>query len=270
MMKVTTTHERGHAFAVQNAVAPAGAFVGSLAAGVLPAGFHSLLGTPTDGAIPYGLAILVGAVVLAPSVAVVLLAGEPPDDDQLPAARRQAGGGAPLALMTLVAVVLLLVALGDGPVTIYYNTYLDEVLHAPTTLIGGMMAAGRLVAIPAALTAPLMIARWGHARAYAATTVAAALSLLPLVFVPRWEAAAVSFVAMLAFVGIGSPAMVVFHQSLVPRRRRHHRPRRLPDPVPPSRRLHGRGRLRLLAALLPPPSRAARGRRSSIVGTQRP
>ncbi|MHB0876613.1 MAG: MFS transporter [Anaerolineae bacterium] len=215
MMLATTADERNHAFAVQNAIAPAGAFLGSIAAGLLPAWFGRLLHTPADSAIPYGLSLLVAAATLAPSVVAMAMVGERRAEAPTPAEVQRGDGRAPYGLMFLLSTVFLLAALGDGPVGVFFNTYLDDGLHAPTSLIGMLMALGRLIAIPTSLAAPMLMSRLGHARTYAVTTLAAAVMLVPLAFILRWEAAAVSFVGLLAFVGLGSPAMVVFHQSLV-------------------------------------------------------
>ena len=106
----------------------------------------------------------------------------------------------------MVAAVLLLPFAGEGSVAIYCNTYLDDTLGAPTTLIGAVMASGRLVAIPAALAAPPLISRFGHAGTYALATLLGAQALLPMALIPLWPSAAESLVAALARLGVGGPA----------------------------------------------------------------
>lgn len=218
LMACTAADERSHAFALQNALAPAGAFLGSLAAGLLPPLFERLLHAPAGSPLPYALSILVAAVAVAPSVPTMLAAtehrGAAAHADERPAADARV----PVGTIALVSGVLLLAALGDGPVSVFFNAYLDAGLHASVALIGTLMAIARLVTIPAALMAPLLMSRWGHGRTFALATLAGAIALVPLATVLRWQAAAFGFVSMLALVGLASPAMVVFHQSLMPPR----------------------------------------------------
>ena len=221
MMKATSPAERHHAFSVLAAVSPLGAFAGSLAGGLLPGLFSRWLGLPAGSAEVYALSIAVGATSLMPAALALFAASEPAADCPTltaDAAGEQASAPMPLGTIAAVAFLLLFRFAGEGSVSVFFNMYMDDGLGASTSLIGTLMAMGRLVAVPAALAAPLLMGRWGSARTYVVSTLGGAAALLPLALLPRWEAAAAGYVANLTLSGLGAPAVVVLHQSLVPAR----------------------------------------------------
>ena len=59
-----------------------------------------------------------------------------------------------------LALARLLQVMGVGSVFLFLNVYLDAGLGAPTASIGTLLALGRLGGVPAALLAPLLVARW--------------------------------------------------------------------------------------------------------------
>jgi predicted MFS family arabinose efflux permease len=84
--------------------------------------------------------------------------------------------------------------------------------------IGTLAAAGQLLAVPAALAMPLLAGRWGISRTFALGSLGIALSLMPLAFIPRWGAAGLSYMSLIALASIRRPAYMVFSQEIVPAR----------------------------------------------------
>ena len=88
-----------------------------------------------------------------------------------------------------MALVVLLQVAGEGAARTFFNVYLDAGLHVPTAQIGVLSAAGQLLAVPAALAAPLLMARWGKERTFVLGSLGMTLSLLPLALIFHWGAA---------------------------------------------------------------------------------
>jgi predicted MFS family arabinose efflux permease len=104
---------------------------------------------------------------------------------------------------------------GRGAMAAFYNIYLDTQLGAPTALIGVFFAASQLLAVPAALAAPLATARWGNPRTIASGTLGMALCMLPVALIPRWGAAGTGFISSTALFYLTMGPMRLFSQELV-------------------------------------------------------
>lgn len=219
LMGVTAPHQHNHAFSLLSAIPTAAAFLGALAGGLLPGLFASLTSSTQDSPGPYGLSLLLAALLLIPAVIAAARAGDPVVDTHADVERPgSASPAAPFALMATLAALLFVRACGQGTTRVFFNVYLDDGLGTPTALIGTLSAISQLVAIPAALMVPFFAGRWGNARTYVVTVLGMAASLLPLALWPRWEAAALGYLGSTVFFAIASPAITVFSQSLVPPR----------------------------------------------------
>jgi MFS family permease len=84
-----------------------------------------------------------------------------------------------------------------------------------TALIGGISAVALLIAVPAALLAPLLVARWGNARTILWGMVGLVLCTLPLALIPQWPAASLAYVASSAMFSLTVGPQRVFSQELV-------------------------------------------------------
>ena len=219
VMSATRPEARSHAFSLQHAITPGAAFLGSLTGGLLPAFFAGRLGTAVTDPLPYGIALLVGAVGLLPAVVAIMAAEDVDGQAVRPAAPRVPASTAtamPLGLMLIMSALLLIRVAGDRSVSIYFNVYMDDALGVPTALIGTVTAIGQVLAIPAALAAPLLTTRLGNGRSYALTALLMSLVLLPLALIPAWPAAAFSYIGLTSLISLARPAVIVHQQSLVP------------------------------------------------------
>lgn len=214
LMNATTTRERSHVFSVQVALWPLAGFAGSLVGGLLPVLLASHLGLPLDSPIPYRYPLLIAAALLLPARSALLATH---DVDPVLPTRQARTNGFPFAIIALMGLVGFLRLTGEGIGRTFFNVYLDAGLHISTLQIGGMLAVAQLLAVPAALYTPVLVARWGNARVILWATLGSALSLLPIALIPHWIAVAVGFFALLALVSITRPAWIVYTQEAVVR-----------------------------------------------------
>lgn len=221
LMDVTGLEERNYVFAMVGVLLALSGFVGSLVAGILPILFARTLGLTLDQPAPYRFPLLLGAIATIPGLLALFLTRD------VDAERRRevklTGGPdtadpLPFELITIMMLVILLVRTGDGAARTFFNVYLDAALHVSTTLIATLSAVVQLLAVPAALLAPLLIARLGLGRAIVLGGLGIALSLLPLALVPRWEAVGLGLAGVIVLASITVPAFTIFHQEIMPLR----------------------------------------------------
>jgi predicted MFS family arabinose efflux permease len=93
--------------------------------------------------------------------------------------------------------------------------YLDAGLQVPTARIGTLAAGGQLLAVPTALVAPVLAARWGNGRAFLRSSLVMALSTLLLPLVPDWQAGGLGFMVVIAMAAIARPCIIVYQMGIV-------------------------------------------------------
>ena len=213
LMAATGSEERDHAFSLNASLEPLASFLGSLLGGVLPGLLAALLAVSAEGAEAYRYSLAIAALLLVPAVLLLRAAGEVgagPPERRAAAVRR-----APYGLIAMLALVVVFRYAGKGTVDTFYNVYLDAGLGLSTTLIGVLIAVGKLSAASAALATPLLTARWGRSRVIVVATLAIGLLILPLALLPHWAAAGLGFVGLSAFSSIAITAMRVYSQEAV-------------------------------------------------------
>ncbi|MFN2164869.1 MAG: MFS transporter [Anaerolineae bacterium] len=223
IMAVARPRERGHVFSLHLALAPLAAIAGSLLGGVLPEALASLLGLPPESALAYGLPMLLSALALLVGVLVLLQTSPTSGPSALASNSSTPATGAevgptPWVLLILMAVIMAFRFGGRGLVTTFSNVYLDEALSTSAALIGALSAAAQLVAVPSALVAPLLVARWGSARTIFWGSLGAALSALPLALVPAWTAAGVGLIGSASLFSMSmGPLRQISQEMVTPR-----------------------------------------------------
>lgn len=214
LMGVTGPEERARAFSAREALFPLAAFAGSLAGGLLPSFFAAALDLSLTQPAPYRYALFIAAALFAPATLALLATGQA-GAEQTQARVREAIP-LPTGLITFMALVVLLQVAGSSAVNIFFNVYLDDGLGVPTAWIGMVAAVGRLVAVPAALAAPLLMSRWGIGRAIIFGIMGMALALLPLALIPHWGAASFGFMGVIALFAFTMPPFAICQQEIVP------------------------------------------------------
>ncbi len=218
MMGATGTRERNHAFSIHSALLPLAAFGGNLVGGVLPGFLASLLGVPLTEAAPYRYTLWLAALLLLPAVPVLISARSAGRlQVQAPVATPNQSGSSRVPIGPLLAIALFTALRfgGRGPVVSFFNVYLDDGLGVSTALIGALSATAMLIAVPAALLAPLMVARRGNVRTIAWGMVGLALFTLPLALIPSWSVAGLAYIGSSAMFALTVGPLRVFSQELV-------------------------------------------------------
>lgn len=226
LMGVSTPKERNYVFSAQAAVWPLAGFLGSLVAGFLPGMFAITLSFSLNQPAPYRYPLLLAALLLILAIWAMLASNEvrlAESTGQSTMQVQEAGAKAGPALFRVIAVLALVGLLrlvGEGTVRTFFNVYLDAALRVSTVHIGTLLAVGQLLAVPAALITPLLVARWGQGRVVILGAFGIALSLLPLALIPQWGVAGFAFMSVMALTAISRPAFTVYSQEIVPSVRR--------------------------------------------------
>jgi MFS family permease len=246
LVESSTPRERDRLFAVQAALWPLSAFVGSLLGGVLPMAVAALVRLPPDDPACYRYPLLLAAATLA--IGIRLLAAIREDPVASTSAGRQpahlvqgadspppeapavalssaepsetAATGLTILAIALVGAVMFLQSTAEGAARSFFNVYLDANLRTPSSLIGLISGIGQLAAVPAALAMPLCVRWFGHRKVFLWGTVVMALGLLPAALVPRPAAVGCSAVAITAMVSLTRPALMVYLMGVAPADRR--------------------------------------------------
>jgi MFS family permease len=213
LMGITGQEERNHVYSVQFALFPLTGFVGSLVGGLLPGLFANALGVSLDHPAPYRYPLTIAAALFIPNVPLLLATREGRVGKTGEAVAE--AGAPPFGPIFIMAAVTLLGAVGQGAALIFTNVYLDDGLNVPTAQIGALLGTGRLLAVPAALATPLLVARWGKGSTSLLGLAGMSLGLLPLALVPHWGAAGVGFMGVIALSSVRDPALNVYAMEVV-------------------------------------------------------
>jgi MFS family permease len=205
--------ERAHAFSMFAALFPLAGFVGGTIAGGLPALFARVLRTTLDAPGPFRLPLWLAATLYVPGMVALLATRRSGTRAEQRATR--ATGSAPTGAILIIGLVAFLRMTAQGTLQSFFNVYLDDVLGMWPSAIGVVMGTGQLVGGLAALTAPLLIGRYGRRRTFAVGSVAGGVSYVPLALVGSWLAAGVSFLGITAMGSVCQPTLNLFGQEVV-------------------------------------------------------
>jgi MFS family permease len=214
----TGTEERTYVFSVEGALWSLAGFAGSLVGGLLPALFATILGGDMESPAFFRYSLVIAGLALIPALMAMLATHEVRAErsESLEAEEPDvAKGSAPYSLIVPMALVVLLGTAGESATDTFYNVYLDVVLRVSASQIGVLTAVGQLLTVPAALGAPILIARWGKKRAYIPASLGSVPSLLLLGLIPQLGAAALGLLGLIALTSIARPAFTVYQQEIV-------------------------------------------------------
>ena len=215
LIAATERARRHHVFSVQASMQPLAAVAGSVAGGVLPGLFAAGLGVGLDQPAPYRYPLMLATLLLIPAVMALLATREvDPPAGAAPAAEDAAP--IPIGPVVCVAVVAFLVTVGVAVMQTFFNVYMDDGLQQSTALIGLVTAVAQLVSGVVALAAPFIAVRWGKVPAIAVGSLATAVFLLPLAFIPSWVAVGVGCIGVFAMGTMRISVFTVFAQEMVP------------------------------------------------------
>ena len=106
----------------------------------------------------------------------------------------------------------------ENSIRILFNVYMDDGLGASTTMIGGLTAAGQLLAAFIALAGPALNQRFGRVPVITFGAAAMALCLVPLAMVGHWAVAGATSMALITLSSIRRSVYIVFQQEMVAER----------------------------------------------------
>ena len=225
----TTAMERGHAFSVQAAMWPLSGFIGSLLGGALPGFIARITGIPSIGPGPYQITLWIAAVFSVCALLIMLPTRQPlteaevaeiAQNDEVREQKQASSiflGLTPYQIITLISVIVAVQITSEGALRSFLNVYLDDALSISTSWIGLILGFGQLIAGMGALLTPFFTARLGNAKTYILFTLGISLCMLPLIFIPTWYGAGMSYMGTIMMVQIARPALITIQmESVVP------------------------------------------------------
>jgi len=225
MIAATKPQERNHAFSMQVALLPLAGFVGGLVGGVLPSFFAGQLGLTLEQAGPYRYPLFIAGLAMLPAVWALQTTTEPPiattESIDIPTPNKAATSGArgygatPMILILFLAVSASFRMAGEGASRSFFNVYLDTGLGVSTAQIGVLVAVGQLLAVPAALAAPFLIARQGKVPVVVFATLGISASLMIMAFLPHWLAAGIGFMGVTAMLSVTRAVTNIYQMEAV-------------------------------------------------------
>jgi predicted MFS family arabinose efflux permease len=214
LMAWTGERERNHAFAMQAAAFPVAGFLGNLLGGALPGFFACLADVSLDSPIPFRNALLVAAVIELLAVVITRQTAEVEITAESTTSASTPKTPPPYRLMLLFGLISLSAVAGEWTMRVYFNVYLDQVLKAPTAVIGALSAGAQLMGL-AAFLSPTMAARFGRNRVVILGLMATSLAYLPIILIAHWAAVGLSFMVLIGTLSLYNPTYLAFSQSQV-------------------------------------------------------
>jgi MFS family permease len=213
---------RNQVVALQTALLSLAAFLGSLLGGFLPPLIAGLIGDTLSQPAPYRYALMVAGLAMLPAIFAMRAANPAPQHaETVSMATAVAQKGLPaaapiLGLLALIALVRIFQVAGVASVNTFFNVYLDSALLVPTAQIGMIIAAARLLGVPAALTTSLLTKRFGNRGVVTGSLLASAICILPIALIPHVGAASFSLISIVSLSWIRYASSIVYFLELVP------------------------------------------------------
>lgn len=213
LIGITKPAERSYVFAVQSAIFPAFAFIGSLVAGLLPGLFAGAMGLSLDQPAPYRNGLL-----LVPLFYVFMLlifsrakSSEPNAEEQgVPVA-----GKAPVITLLVFGLIAVLQSIGDGVLMSFFTIYLDRGLALKPAEIGAMIGVASLLPIAGALLSAPLMRRIGSGYTLSLSSSGLGAGLAMMALLPSVIATAISRMIAGTMLSIGGASRNLFSQEIV-------------------------------------------------------
>ena len=230
LVAATTLEERNQVFSLQVGLLPVAGFVGSVISGIMPSLFANWLNVPLSDPAPYRYPLIFASFMLLPAALVLFTTSEAEYDQKetvaaaasqkkretQSSAPRGRSYGVPLLIIGVLAVTALFRMTGEGAARTFFNVYLDTGMGVSAVTIGVVMAIGQVVAGPAALIAPQLVARNGKVRTVCFATGGIALSLVIMAFAPHWAGVSIGFIGVLGMLSVSRAITNVIYMEIVP------------------------------------------------------
>lgn len=214
LMGLTSDENRNSAYATTGVLRGLGAFVGTPFAGLLPGLIASMLGVGLDSPAPYRLALWLSPAVLLLAIIPLLRIGDAErsgkheETPTLP-------GSFPVAPVSLLILFVWFSQAAGATCYSFCNAFMDTELRMSTFTIGIISSAGQFASIFAPMLLPMLARRRGNGWTLMATTVGGAVSMIPLILIPQWFAAAIGQFASMVLSAVRMPALQVYQMEMI-------------------------------------------------------
>ena len=194
-----------------------GTFVGTPLAGLLPGVIIGVIGGNLDSPAPYRLALWVGPAIgllaLIPLLRIAEAEQIDPEEDKptLP-------GSFPVAPVGLLILFVCFSQAASATCHSFCTAFMDVELRLSTGMIGWITSSGQLASVFAPMLLPMLARRRGNGWTLMATSMGAAASMVPLVLIPQWFAAAIGQFGTTALSAVRMPALQVYQMEMIERR----------------------------------------------------
>ena len=217
LMGLTSDENRNSAYAMSSVVRGLGTFVGTPFAGLLPGLIAVLIGVSLNSSAPYRLALWLSPVVaLLALIPLLRIAEAEQIDPQEEKATLQ--GAFPVASVGLLILFVCFSQAAGATCHSFCTAYLDTEFHLSTSRIGLISSVGQFVSIFAPMLLPMLARRRGNGWTLMATTIGGAVSMVPLILIPQWFAAAVGQFGSMVLSAVRMPALQVYQMEMIERR----------------------------------------------------
>ena len=217
LMGLTSDENRNSAYATTGVLRGLGAFVGTPFAGLLPGVIASMTGVGLDSPAPYRLALWLSPAVLLLALFPLMRIGDAErsgkheEKPSLP-------GSFPVAPVSLLILFVWFSQAAGATCYSFCNAFMDVELQLTTFAIGIISSAGQFASIFAPMLLPMLARRRGNGWTLMATTVGGAVSMIPLILIPQWFAAALGQFASMVLSAVRMPALQVYQMEMIEKR----------------------------------------------------
>ena len=214
LMGLTSDENRNSAYATTGVLRGLGAFVGTPFAGLLPGLIASMIGVGLDNPAPYRLALWLSPAVLALAIFPLMRIGDAErsgkheEKPTLP-------GSFPVAPVSLLILFVWFSQAAGATCYSFCNAFMDVELQLSTFAIGIISSAGQFASIFAPMLLPMLARRRGNGWTLMATTIGGAATMIPLILIPQWFAAALGQFASMVLSAVRMPALQVYQMEMI-------------------------------------------------------
>ncbi len=214
LMGLTSDENRNSAYAMTGVLRGLGAFVGTPFAGLLPGLIASMIGVGLDSPAPYRLALWLSPAVLLLAIFPLMRIGDAErsgkheEKPTLP-------GSFPVAPVSLLILFVWFSQAAGATCYSFCNAFMDVELQLSTFAIGIVSSAGQFASIFAPMLLPMLARRRGNGWTLMATTIGGAATMIPLILIPQWFAAALGQFASMVLSAVRMPALQVYQMEMI-------------------------------------------------------
>lgn len=217
LVAATTAKERVFIFSLQAATGPAAGFSGAAIAGFLPSIIAKTMEVDISSPLPFALMLVFSGLILIPAIPVVLTTRERLKATGKPSYKRNTATIKPITLIIFfLCISAFLRTAGESTTQSFFNVYLELILNETPRRIGLIMATGQLIALPAALFAPIIANHTGKINGVVLSTFLTGAGLILTTLTQHWTIAALGYALTISARIVVQTLAAVVQMEIVP------------------------------------------------------